>query len=99
MSDTPIADENFEMRPCCVDGFADAQTTWLKVGNQSFPFGPAYHESKADAQWYVQMFRHALRQLLFEGEPSVCRSADATGQGKCRRWCGLNYCKTMVDDK
>ena len=25
-------------------------------------------------------------------EPKVCRSAGPNGEGKCRLWCGLNYC-------
>ena len=50
-------------RPCCVDETPDAQTVWLKIGNQSFCID-GYQDTKEEADWMRLMLGKALATLV-----------------------------------
>lgn len=54
-------------KPCIVHDAPDAQTVWIKVGDQSFQID-GYQETKADADWMRLMIGKALLSLLLDTE-------------------------------
>lgn len=72
MTDSRTKDESDELRryfvvmPVVVQDEPNACRIEFKVGNQMFRFGPDYCEDWAQAEWYVSMACHALRNLISE---------------------------------
>jgi hypothetical protein len=61
------------IKPCCVDGEPDAQTVWIRAGNQSFSLD-GYRETKEEAEWMRLMLGKAFAAMA-EDTIQRCLSA------------------------
>jgi hypothetical protein len=56
----PPATARMEILPVTVAGVPDAHLVRFHVGNQGFSVGPDYWNTKAEAEWYADMFLKAV---------------------------------------
>jgi hypothetical protein len=67
LSAETLRDKYTFSKPCCVDKTPDAQTVWLKIGNQSFCID-GYKDTKEESEWMRLMLGKALAKLVLENK-------------------------------
>jgi hypothetical protein len=63
----PHMEQFTDVKPIVVDGYPDAHTVWLRVGNQHFTIsagGQDFYETKEEAEWTRDMLCIALDGMV-----------------------------------